>query len=111
MGQRPSASVLRPHNLNTVFFLLLWLPIAGAFSPKVHRRDQESWTPARETGVADEVNRIGWSPKPTEAPGARYGEMELLKRYSMGTNTCGFVSGYSCMIEVVIVPWRLALLT
>ncbi|GAB1315237.1 Proline-rich receptor-like protein kinase PERK1 [Madurella fahalii] len=68
---------------------------ASAFTP-LQKLSSKPWTPAAETGTADHPNRLGWSHKPTDAPQPRYGEMELLKRdYTMGTDTCGFFSGYS----------------
>jgi len=77
--------------------LALWLASATAFTPLVRRQDERSWSPAKETGLPNE-QRLGWSPKPTDAPipPRRYGEMDLLKRdFTLGTDTCGFVSGFS----------------
>ncbi|KAM7218434.1 proline-rich receptor-like protein kinase PERK1 [Rhypophila decipiens] len=76
----------------------LLLSSATAFSPLVRRQSEKSWAPARETGRPAEDNRMGWSPKPTDlpVPGPRYGGMDLLRRasdFSIGTDTCGFVSG------------------
>lgn len=80
-----------------------------AFSPAVRRDDERSWTPARQTGIVgdDDVdaNQHGWSPRPTPDPRPpRFGEVELFKRvtYSMGTDTCGFVSGYSCKLSTLL---------
>lgn len=36
---------------------------------------------------------IGWSPKPTPAPGEMQSPHELFKRQSMGANTCGWLEG------------------
>ncbi|KAK0652481.1 hypothetical protein B0T16DRAFT_454845 [Cercophora newfieldiana] len=77
--------------------LAVFLGSALAFTPLERRQEQRSWTPAKETGRSEE--RIGWSPKPTDAPipPPRYGQMDLLKRadFTLGTDTCGFVSGFS----------------
>ncbi|KAK5659880.1 hypothetical protein OQA88_13343 [Cercophora sp. LCS_1] len=79
------------------FFLVALLTPAAAFAPLQRRNDERSWTPAKETGRFED--RIGWTPKPTGAPvpPPRYGEMDLVRRggFSMGTDTCGFVSGFS----------------
>lgn len=58
---------------------------------------EESWTPPRETYVAeiDQFVAQGWTPRPTEAPKALFGRMELqprLEGYTLGPNTCGFVA-------------------
>ncbi|CAM1506688.1 Fc.00g063290.m01.CDS01 [Cosmosporella sp. VM-42] len=81
-----------------------WLAL-GAFSspaaawlkyPFLSSAD-ESWTPPRET-VLPEVDEnqvaLGFSPRPTEAP-ELLARMELLPRlegYTLGPDTCGFVS-------------------
>ncbi|KXX76598.1 Proline-rich receptor-like protein kinase PERK1 [Madurella mycetomatis] len=58
--------------------------------------NDKPWTPAAETSTIDHPNHLAWSHKPTDAPRPRYGETELLRRdFSMGTDTCGFFSGYS----------------
>jgi hypothetical protein len=73
--------------------LLLLLPgPSGAFEPLTRPRPDRSWAPARQTAAGD--GEGGLSPAPTARPAL--GEMELLRRYDMGTDTCGFASGYKC---------------
>ncbi|KAK1756765.1 proline-rich receptor-like protein kinase PERK1 [Echria macrotheca] len=87
--------------LHPALFFALLTGAATAFAPAERRRpDERSWTPARETGASQD--RVGWSPKPTDAPvppmpPPRFGQMDLLRRdgFTMGTDTCGFVSGFS----------------
>jgi hypothetical protein len=67
---------------------------------------EPTWKPAQETGrIPNDDQVIGWTPKPTPAPGVRpEGEavLDLLKRASYTTTnwtnpeTCGWVSGSSC---------------
>jgi hypothetical protein len=62
--------------------------------------DERSWTPAQQTATPSPSDASeGWTPRPTEAPRLDYGGIDLPKRdgLSMGTDTCGFVSGYKCM--------------
>ncbi|KAL8334443.1 hypothetical protein RB601_000375 [Gaeumannomyces tritici] len=85
----------------SLFFVLVMQ--VGAFSP-LRAAQEASWRPARQTaspGTAPGEDkpdaRVGWSPRPTDAPKPALAQMELFKRqqpYSMGTDTCGFISGY-----------------
>ncbi|KAK0716761.1 hypothetical protein B0T26DRAFT_265651 [Lasiosphaeria miniovina] len=74
---------------------------ANAFAPLERRGSDSSWSPAKQTGLPerDHPNRVGWSPRPTDAPPSQhnYGAMDLLKRdtFSIGSDTCGFLAGYS----------------
>jgi len=71
---------------------------ATAFTPLGRRGDDRPWTPAKETGPAQD--RVGWNPKPTDGPvpPPQYGEVELLRRdFSLGTATCGYVAGFSSL--------------
>lgn len=69
----------------------------AAFAPLTTATRGKPWFPAAATAHERDTNRLGWSPRPTAAPApGPWGEMELLKRQSeMGTDTCGFLSGYS----------------
>lgn len=77
-----------------------------AFSPFVRRFDEPVWTPARQTGAPgdEQLDEEGWSPRPTDSPQPDFGELDLFKRasFSLGTDTCGFVSGYSCMSTILL---------
>ena len=78
-----------------------------AFSRK--RAEEESWTPAQPTNVinplVEQALGLGTSPRPTQAPRALFGRMELQPRldgYTLGPGTCGYVSsnGSKCIIKV-----------
>ena len=60
-----------------------------------------AWQPALETGAPDIEEQLaqGWSPRPTQAPKALFGRMQVLPRqedYTMGDGTCGFISSNGC---------------
>lgn len=67
-----------------------------------------TWQLPQETGSINEIDgTVGWTPKPTQAPGHRsQGDLvlELLKRDTFTTTnwtnseTCGWVSGVSCKL-------------
>ncbi|KAK4183530.1 proline-rich receptor-like protein kinase PERK1 [Podospora australis] len=78
------------------FASVFWTP-ATALARLKESTGSKSWTPAPETNRADDGNRLQWSSQPTSAPAQDvWGDMELLKRqFVMGTDTCGFLSGYS----------------
>ncbi|KAI1111911.1 hypothetical protein F5Y14DRAFT_286586 [Nemania sp. NC0429] len=65
--------------------------------------DREEVWPARETGHIAESNQIGWTPKPTPAPGVRSDNeavLDLFRRKTSETDwtnseTCGWFSGVS----------------
>ncbi|ORY71438.1 uncharacterized protein BCR38DRAFT_10350 [Pseudomassariella vexata] len=93
---------------STIFLLAA----ASGVSAKWIRRSGERarlWTP-QETGyVAEEDQALGWTPKPTPAPGVKSeGEhvLDLLRRETTSTwtnsETCGWVSGISSY------PWTCA---
>ncbi len=75
------------------------VPVMAGLSP-VRRADGSArmWAPARQTNVVvpptAAYGEDGLSPAPTNGP--ELGEMELFKRYQMGSDTCGFASGYKC---------------
>ncbi|KAL2019080.1 hypothetical protein VTK56DRAFT_10111 [Thermocarpiscus australiensis] len=77
-------------------FLVLAASVA-AFTPLEGRpRNTRPDTSATVTEHRDHANRLGWSPKLTDAPRPRGAEMELLRRdFTMGTDNCGSVAGYS----------------
>ncbi|KAF7514859.1 hypothetical protein G7054_g14938 [Neopestalotiopsis clavispora] len=62
--------------------------------------ETESWRPARETDGSNNLDPLGWTPKPTSAPEANAVEKELRRRD--GTSTCGYYSGYSSSPSLTI---------
>ena len=82
----------------SLFALLLEIAPAIAGISPLMRFEGRSWTPARETGSPTAGgDEGGLSPVPTEpARHPDFGEMELFKRYQMGSDTCGFASGFKC---------------
>lgn len=74
-------------------------------------------SPVRETGALNaQVDATGWTPRPTEPPGQE-AVMELLRRRRglgrrqetntwVNDRTCGWFSGYSCKLMVVILQVR-----
>lgn len=92
-----SNSFGRMHRASLFVALSALAAPATAYAPLPKLGNDKPWTPAVDTSTADHPNHLAWSHKPTDAPRPRYGEMELLRRdFSMGTDTCGFFSGYSC---------------
>lgn len=77
---------------------------ATAFTPLKRQQLDASWTPARETHPEA---RLGWSPAPTPAPLPRYGHMDLVRPraddFTLGTSTCGYVSGFNKPVPVTCV--------
>ncbi|KAK0755071.1 hypothetical protein B0T18DRAFT_386841 [Schizothecium vesticola] len=79
---------------------------SGAVSvqPQTLQQSDASWTPARETHPEA---RLGWSPAPTRAPLPRYGHIDLVRAraddFSLGTSTCGYVSGFNKAVPVTCV--------
>jgi hypothetical protein len=72
--------------------------------PFIKSGAEESWTPPRETAVADVEDgwteaqvAIGWSPRPTDGPKPLFGRMlqPRLDDYTLGPKTCGFISSDS----------------
>jgi len=99
--------------LGLVALLLEIAPVLAGVSPLM-RFGERSWTPARETGSpataagGDGEGRL--SPRPTEpARHPDFGQAELLRRYDMGSDTCGFASGVKCALLARPPggPWRL----
>ncbi|KAL8366384.1 hypothetical protein RB595_004925 [Gaeumannomyces hyphopodioides] len=97
---RPSSPSLTRLSLFSVL-----VPQVAAFYPLRPTQEKASWRPARQTASPGTISgdahnpdaRVGWSPRPTDAPKPALAQMELFKRqqpYSMGTDTCGFISGY-----------------
>lgn len=74
---------------------------AVAFSSAA-RTQEGRWTPARETQL--DADHGGLSPVPTTMVHPNLGEMDLLKRYSVGANACGFVGpgGAWCLVLIVL---------
>lgn len=69
---------------------------------------EESWSPPRETRVADVEDdwtqaqvAMGWSPRPTEEPKPLFGRMlqPRLDEYTLGPKTCGFIESDSSEFE------------
>jgi hypothetical protein len=69
---------------------------AASWNPFSHSSADESWTPPRETSVSEQEQQLalGWTPKPTPAPMALFGRMEVprIEGYTLSPGTCGFVS-------------------
>lgn len=87
--------------------VVVWAVVSSvrAFAPLQRRITDTSWTPARETHAEA---RLGWSPAPTRAPaGPRYGYMDLVRPraddFTLGTSTCGYVSGFNSPVPVTCV--------
>lgn len=85
-------------------------PAAAAWvkNPLPRARSESSWTPPRETSPAEYEVQFsqGSSPRPTEAPKALFGRMDLFPRtegYDLAPGTCGFVeeneNPYVCIDE------------
>ena len=94
----------------TVFALLLEIvPALAGVSPfaRRSRAEDREWTPARETPAPSGLADGGLSPAPTAParPHDDFGEMDLFKRYHMGTDTCGFASGYKCAFPNLVSPF------
>lgn len=86
--------------------VVIWALVssATAFTPLKRQQTDTSWTPARETNPEA---RLGWSPAPTPAPLPRYGHMDLIRPraddFTLGTSTCGYVSGFNKPVPVTCV--------
>ncbi|KAK0392818.1 hypothetical protein NLU13_2313 [Sarocladium strictum] len=69
--------------------------------PFLNSAAEQSWTPPKETAIADAGYddwtqgqvAIGWSPRPTEAPKPLFGRIlqPRLDEYTLGPKTCGFI--------------------
>ena len=87
---------------SALFFLGFGAPAAAWFKfPPINSSPDESWTPPRETSLAEHEVHIaqGWSPRPTDAPKPLFGRMQLLARddeYVLAPGTCGYIPSNEC---------------
>jgi len=76
---------------------LLGKGVAAGPAPGFAARNIESsWMPKETVGFMVDVAK-GGPPQPTSPPEAPWGEMELVRRfsgYTMGSDTCGFISSF-----------------
>lgn len=110
-------SPLRPHHTSNIptmrqsQSLLLLAFGSPAVAWTKFSRAEKSWSPPRETSPAENDAQFaqGWSPRPTDAPRALFGRMDLLPRaddYVLAPGTCGFVSSNEG--ESFLLQWQMA---